>query len=49
LPIDREVVARELEFEGIAANSLDVSSDRDFALESVFVLAMIAEHLAGWD
>ncbi|WP_165230458.1 argininosuccinate lyase [Aquisphaera insulae] len=48
LPIDREAVARELEFEAVAANSLDVSSDRDFALESVFVLAMIAEHLAGW-
>ena len=32
----------------VAANSLDVSSDRDFVLESVFVLTMIAEHLAGW-
>jgi argininosuccinate lyase len=48
LPIDRELVARELGFEGVAANSLDVSSDRDFAVESVFVLTMIAEHLAGW-
>jgi argininosuccinate lyase len=48
LPIDRHAVAHELGFEGIAANSLDVSSDRDFALESVFVLTMIAEHLAGW-
>ena len=32
----------------VAANSLDISSDRDFALESVFVLTLIAEHLAGW-
>ena len=32
----------------MAANSLDVSSDRDFALESVFVLTVIAEHLSGW-
>jgi argininosuccinate lyase len=48
LPIDRDLVARELEFDGVAANSLDVSSDRDFAVESVFVLTMIAEHLAGW-
>ena len=48
LPIDRELVARELGFDGVAANSLDVSSDRDFALESVFVLTLIAEHLAGW-
>ena len=39
---------RELGFLGVAANSLDVSSDRDFVLESVFVLTMIAEHLSGW-
>jgi argininosuccinate lyase len=48
LPIDRDQVAGALGFEGVAANSLDVSSDRDFALESVFVLALIAEHLSGW-
>jgi argininosuccinate lyase len=48
LPIDREFVADELGFDGVAANSLDVSSDRDFAVESVFVLTLIAEHLAGW-
>ena len=33
---------------GVAANSLDASSDRDFALEFAFVLAMIAEHLSTW-
>ncbi|MBV8265380.1 MAG: argininosuccinate lyase, partial [Planctomycetaceae bacterium] len=48
LPIDRHQVARALGFDGVAANSLDVSSDRDFALESAFVLAVIAEHLSGW-
>lgn len=48
LPIDREATAGELEFEAVAANSIDVSSDRDFALESAFVLAMIASHLSGW-
>jgi argininosuccinate lyase len=48
LPIDRRSVAEELGFEEIAANSLDASSDRDFALESVFVLTVIAEHLSGW-
>jgi argininosuccinate lyase len=48
LPIDRAFVARELGFSGVAANSLDVSSDRDFLLESVFVLTLIAEHLSGW-
>jgi argininosuccinate lyase len=48
LPIDRDRVARDLGFDGAAANSLDVSSDRDFALESVFALTLIAEHLSGW-
>ncbi len=48
LPIDRRFVADELGFEGVAANSLDISSDRDFILESVFVLTLIAEHLSGW-
>ena len=48
LPIDREHVARALGFDGVTANSLDTSSDRDFALESTFVLTMIAEHLSGW-
>ncbi|MCC6124964.1 MAG: argininosuccinate lyase [Pirellulales bacterium] len=48
LPIDREEVARRLGFESVAANSLDVSSDRDFVLEFVFTLAMIAEHLSTW-
>jgi len=48
LPIDRGHVARSLGFDGVAANSLDVSSDRDFALESVFALTVIAAHLSGW-
>src|SRR4051794_15907376 len=48
LPIDRDFVARELGFDAVAANSMDASSDRDFLLEAVFVLALIAEHLSGW-
>jgi argininosuccinate lyase len=48
LPIDREHVAKQLGFDAVAANSLDVSSDRDFALEFVFCLAVIALHLSGW-
>ncbi len=48
LPIDRHWTADQLGFEGVAANSIDISSDRDFAVESAFVLAMIAEHLSGW-
>src|SRR5690606_38950821 len=37
-----------LEFEGLVANSLDSSSDRDFAIELASVLAQIALHLSGW-
>lgn len=48
LPIDRHYSAELLEFEGVAANSVDISSDRDFVVESVFVLTMISEHLSGW-
>jgi len=48
LPIDRHHVARQLHFEAVAANSLDVSSDRDFVLEFAFVLTVIAEHLSTW-
>ncbi len=48
LPIDRHNVARRLGFETVAANSLDASSDRDFVLESTFVLALIAAHLSTW-
>ncbi|SMP47068.1 argininosuccinate lyase [Neorhodopirellula lusitana] len=48
LPIDRQQTAKALGFDGITANSLDTSSDRDFALESSFALSMIASHLSGW-
>ena len=48
LPIDRHAVAHELGFDGVAANSMDAASDRDFALESVFVLTLVADHLSGW-
>jgi len=48
LPIDRDDVARRLEFDSVAANSLDVSSDRDFVLEAAAGLALIAEHLSAW-
>ena len=48
LPIDREQTAKALDFDGFTANSLDTSSDRDFVLESAFVLSVIASHLSGW-
>lgn len=48
LPINRELVCQELGFDRVAANSLDVSSDRDFLVEYVFDLAMISLHLSTW-
>ncbi|RIK84072.1 MAG: argininosuccinate lyase [Planctomycetota bacterium] len=48
IPINRRHVAQQLGFEGLLANSLDSSSDRDFAIEFVFALAMVAEHLSTW-
>jgi argininosuccinate lyase len=48
IPIDRGHVAKALGFEGVVANSIDSSSDRDFAIEFAFALAMIAEHLSTW-
>jgi argininosuccinate lyase len=48
LPIDRESVKGKLGFERVAANSLDVSSDRDFLIEYVFCLSLVALHLGGW-
>ena len=48
LPIDRDQTANALDFEGVTANSLDTSSDRDFMMETAFVLSVIASHLSGW-
>ena len=44
--IDREEVARQLKFEGVAANSLDAVSDRDFAVEFVGACSLIMVHLS---
>ncbi len=46
LPIDRKAVASELGFASVASNSMDAVSDRDFALESVFVFALVMAHLS---
>jgi len=45
-PIDRNLLARELGFSRITANSLDAVSDRDFALDYLFALAGISTHLS---
>jgi len=48
LPIDRTVTAKLLGFADISRNSIDGVSDRDFAAELLFDLAMIALHLSRW-
>jgi argininosuccinate lyase len=48
LNIDRQNTAQRLGFDGLVANSLDSSSDRDYLLETAFCLCTIAIHLSGW-
>ncbi|HEX3152066.1 MAG TPA: argininosuccinate lyase [Gemmataceae bacterium] len=48
LPIDRHEVAKQLGFDDVCRNSLDASSDRDFAAEFVFCLSLTAVHLSNW-
>jgi argininosuccinate lyase len=48
LPIDRHFTAELLGFDAVAANSLDVSSDRDFLIEFASGLSLVAAHLSGW-
>ncbi len=46
IEIDRELIARELDFEGVTANSLDAVSDCDFAIEFVGACSLIMVHLS---
>ncbi len=45
-PIDREMTARALSFEGPTLNSLDAVSDRDFALDYLTAAAACSLHLS---
>ncbi len=45
-PIDREMTAKALGFDGPMANSLDAVSDRDFALEFLAASSICAMHLS---
>jgi argininosuccinate lyase len=44
--IDREFLARELDFETISPNSVDAVSDRDFIAEFLFDAALLGVHLS---
>ncbi|HNX80656.1 MAG TPA: argininosuccinate lyase [Candidatus Omnitrophota bacterium] len=46
LPIDREFVSRELGFASVTGNSMDSVSDRDFIIEVLADLSIIAVHLS---
>jgi argininosuccinate lyase len=48
LPLDRALMADSLGFDGATTNSIDATSDRDFALEFVNALSLLALHLSRW-
>jgi argininosuccinate lyase len=48
LALDRELVAGELNFTAPTPNSMDATSDRDFAIEFAQVLSILAVHLSRW-
>ena len=44
--LDREAIARELEFDGVTTNSMDAISDRDYLTELLFDFALCGAHLS---
>jgi len=46
--LDRSFMAENLSFDAPTANSIDATSDRDFALEFVNSLSLLALHLSRW-
>jgi argininosuccinate lyase len=48
VPMDRTGMAEDLGFSAPTANSLDATSDRDFVLEFVQALSLLALHLSRW-
>ena len=45
-PHDREAIARDLGFDAITRNSMDVSADRDFALDYLYAASVTMIHLS---
>jgi argininosuccinate lyase len=45
-PFDRQVIADDLDFQAITRNSMDVSGDRDFALDFLYSCSTIMLHLS---
>lgn len=46
LPLNREMVAKELGFKGVTQNSLDSVSDRDYCIEFASCFSLIQMHLS---
>ncbi len=45
-PFDREAIAGDLGFDAVTANSMDVSADRDFALDFLYASSVAMLHLS---
>jgi argininosuccinate lyase len=45
-PFDREAIADDLGFDGVTRNSMDVSGDRDFALDFLYACSVTMIHLS---
>ncbi len=45
-PFDRQAIARDLGFDAITSNSMDVSADRDFALDFLYAASVTMLHLS---
>ena len=45
-PFDREAMARDLGFDAVTDNSMDVSADRDFALDFLYAATVTMLHLS---
>ncbi|MBZ5512919.1 MAG: argininosuccinate lyase [Acidobacteriia bacterium] len=48
MELDRAAIAKELGFETISGNSMDATSDRDFELEYLHALGLLALHVSRW-
>jgi argininosuccinate lyase len=48
LKLDRAAIAKELEFDSPTANSMDATSDRDFAIEFAQAASVLCVHLSRW-
>jgi argininosuccinate lyase len=48
LKLDRRAIAKELGFDAPTANSMDATSDRDFAIEFSQAASVLAVHLSRW-